>query len=388
MKCKTFALGDVFKITSGGTPTRKNEDFYKDGQIPWVKTGDLKTKYIYKTSENINQLGVENSSAKVFPKKTVLIAMYGATIGNCSLLGIESASNQACAAFLPNDSVIPEYLYYFLISIKDRLISLGVGGAQPNISVSILKQLRIPLPPLETQKKIAAVLDKAQELIDKRKEQLAKLDEFVQSVFLEMFGDPRPKRSNRRTIKLKELGDWKSGGTPSRDNTDYYKGTIPWYSSGDLNQMYIIDRNVEFITEKAIKESSAKMIEPGSLLLGMYDTAALKSSITLCSSSCNQAIAFAKLSTNLCNTVFVYIVIQLARDYYKRLQRGVRQQNMNLSMIKDIEIPLPPLGLQNQFAAIVEKTERQKALMQQSLAEMENNFNSLMQQAFKGELFQ
>jgi len=166
-------IGDLLSVSSGGTPSRKKSEYFVQGTIPWVKTGELKGKFANKPSECISQLGLDNSSAKLFPPKTVLLAMYGATIGACSILEFEAATNQACAALLPNDECNEVYLYYYLCSIKDDLIRKGVGGAQPNISAGLIKKIKIPLPPLVEQQKIAAILDaadalrqKGQQLID------------------------------------------------------------------------------------------------------------------------------------------------------------------------------------------------------------------------------
>ena len=378
-------IGDVFKVTSGGTPSRKKQEYYKNGTIPWVKTGDLKGKYANEPKEYITELALANSSAKIFPKNTVLLAMYGATIGACSILKIAAATNQACGAILPSEKCDHVYLYYYLKSINKELISKGVGGAQPNISGGIIKSTKIPLPPLDQQKKIAAILDAADAYRQKTKALIEKYDELTQSLFLDMFGDPVSNSKKLPKIKLGKLGKWQSGGTPSRSNSAYYDGEIPWLSSGELNQMYISDSK-EHITEQAIKESNTKLIAKGSILLGMYDTAALKSTINTEVVSCNQAIAYCKLDDRLVNTSFVYNIIQIGKEHYRRLQRGVRQKNLNLSMVKGIEVLFPPIKLQNQFAERVQAIEAQKAQAQASLAQAEDLFNSLLQRAFKGEL--
>ena len=177
-------LGELFKITSGGTPSKRNNKFYENGTIPWIKTGDLKEKNIVKSSEFITELAVKKSSAKLFPKNTVLIAMYGATIGATSILKIDATTNQACCAFLPNEEILPEFLYYYFKVNKSKIVSLGVGGAQPNISATILKNIKIPVFSLIKQQKIINILDKAQELIDKRKSQIEALDELIKSRFI------------------------------------------------------------------------------------------------------------------------------------------------------------------------------------------------------------
>ena len=187
-------LGEIFKISSGGTPDRKNSDYYTNGTIPWIKTGDLKERYVSRNVDYITEDGLNNSSAKLFPPKTVLVAMYGATIGACSILPYEASTNQACAAFLPNDKVLPTYLYYFLTSRKAKFIHDGVGGAQPNISAGYLKNVEFEVIPIQKQLEVVGRLNRVHELIALRKEQLAKLDQLVKSRFIKMFGsDNYPK---------------------------------------------------------------------------------------------------------------------------------------------------------------------------------------------------
>lgn len=384
---KLCKLGEIFKITSGGTPSRKKSEYFLRGDIPWVKTGDLKNKYVEFANEMLTKQGLANSSAKLFPRDTVLIAMYGATIGATSIMKISAATNQACAAFLPSKEVLPVYLYYFLLSSKRSFVSKGVGGAQPNISATILKSIKIPLPPLPIQQKIARVLDQADALRQRHRQIIHHYDQLAQSVFLDMFGDPVKNPKEWEIEKLGCFGNWRSGGTPSRKNSEYFKGNIPWLSSGELESMFLSSSN-EHITEAAIKNSAASIVEPPySLMLGMYDTAALKSTINTIACTCNQAIAFAKLDSERANVVFLYYLIQIGKEHYRRLQRGVRQKNMNLSMIKAMPVLHPPLALQNQFAEIIQTIEAQKQRQQQVLAQSEALFQSLLQRAFRGELF-
>ena len=151
-------LRDVGTWGSGGTPSRNRPEYY-DGGIPWVKTGELNNGCIYRTEESISEEALDNSSAKKYPKGTVLMAMYGATIGKCAILGIEAATNQACACVVPNPDTYNRFLFYYLLSQKEEFIKLGKGGAQPNISQTVIKQYPIRLPDLEEQVEIVRVLD-------------------------------------------------------------------------------------------------------------------------------------------------------------------------------------------------------------------------------------
>jgi type I restriction enzyme S subunit len=166
-------LGELGKWTSGGTPSRSNGKFYQ-GEIPWIKSGDLPDGAIRRIDESISNEAIQGSSAKVYPVGSLLVAMYGATIGKLGVTTCPAASNQACAALQASDqnrAIIP-YVFYYLLSKRDALIELGQGGAQPNISQTILKALPIPVAPLTEQQRIVAALD----------ERLSELDASVASL--------------------------------------------------------------------------------------------------------------------------------------------------------------------------------------------------------------
>ena len=159
-------LGDVCKTLSGGTPLKSKENYYNPPQIPWVNSGDLKVRNITKVDKFISEEGLKNSSAKIVPAKTVLVAMYGATAGQVSILDIPASTNQAVCSILPNEKINPIYLYYILSSKTKYLVDMSVGGAQPNISQGIIKNLQIPLPPMSVQEEIVKELDAYQAIID------------------------------------------------------------------------------------------------------------------------------------------------------------------------------------------------------------------------------
>lgn len=178
-------LGDIFEISSGGTPSKSHPEYY-GGDIPWVKTGDLKKEYLYEVEDFITEEGLKNSSAKMYESDTVLIAMYGATIGATSILKMNACTNQACAAFKKNEQVIPEYLYYFLRSQKDKFVKDGVGGAQPNISAGYLKKVEMELPSIDEQRIIVNILDKISNIIVNRNQEMISLDDLIKAGFVDL----------------------------------------------------------------------------------------------------------------------------------------------------------------------------------------------------------
>lgn len=156
---KTVRLGDVAKTSSGGTPKRGVSAYYGGG-IPWVKSGELGDSTVYETEETITEAGLKGSSAKLFPKGTLCVALYGATVGKLGILGIDAATNQAvCGIFLPPE-LDTYFSYYFLESKRRELIDMGKGGAQPNISQEIVRNIEILLPQVDEQRKIVSEIEK------------------------------------------------------------------------------------------------------------------------------------------------------------------------------------------------------------------------------------
>jgi type I restriction enzyme S subunit len=182
-------LGDIAKLESGGTPSRQKPEYWENGTIPWVKSGELNDGVIYDTEEKITELGLKNSSAKIFSKGTLLIALYGATVGKTGVLGIDASTNQAVCAIFPKSSDVfdSRFLQYCLIFYRSRLISQSSGGAQPNIYLYVLRDFRLPLPLLSEQQKIAEILSKWDEVIELKrgkKERLERMKKKVMDLLL------------------------------------------------------------------------------------------------------------------------------------------------------------------------------------------------------------
>lgn len=256
-------LGDICHTTSGGTPSRKKTSYY-NGNIPWVKSGELDRGLILDTEEKISEEAVKNSNAKVFPKGTLLIALYGATIGKLAFLGVDATTNQAICGIFRNDNIDSNYLYHFLFYKKPDLVKQGIGGAQPNISQGILKNLNLPIPPLPEQQAIVAKIEELFSELENGKQQLLaaqqQLKVYRQSLLNWAFEGKLSNKNGKddalpngwQVKKMGEVCETTSGGTPSRGNLKYYNGNIPWVKSGELNGGLILDTE-EKISEEAIK---------------------------------------------------------------------------------------------------------------------------------------
>lgn len=153
---KDVSINELCKISSGGTPSRSRKEYYEGGNIPWIKTGELNNDILFDTEEKITEEALKNSSAKVYKKGSIIIAMYGATIGKTAKLGVEASTNQACAVLfdIDNSMVITDYLWEYLQIQTDNLKKLAYGSAQPNLNAGIISNYPIPIPRIEKQKEI------------------------------------------------------------------------------------------------------------------------------------------------------------------------------------------------------------------------------------------
>ena len=160
-------VGEFTTVTSGGTPDRKNNEYWKNGKIPWVKTTELQNNELTEVEEFITQKGLDESSAKMMPKGTLLIAMYGQgkTRGMTAYLGIEASTNQACACILPSKEINQRYLWYYFILSYDKLRDLAKGGNQPNLNGNMIKSFPVLMPPIDMQNKYVSFVQQ----IDKSK---------------------------------------------------------------------------------------------------------------------------------------------------------------------------------------------------------------------------
>lgn len=156
---KWSVIGNVCKTGSGGTPLKLHKEYYEEGTIPWLRSGEVCNKYIDTTEMYITELGMENSSAKWFPENSVLVAMYGATAGQVGILKIRTTTNQAVCGIFPNEKFLPEFLYYSLLKAQKDLVSKATGNAQPNISQIKIRETAVPILSIDEQKKIVANLD-------------------------------------------------------------------------------------------------------------------------------------------------------------------------------------------------------------------------------------
>ena len=381
MKWEREALGQICSTSSGGTPNRKNKTFYVNGVIPWVKSGELRNNTIYFSEELITEEALKNSSAKVFPKGTLLIAMYGATIGKLAFLGIDAATNQAVCGIFKNPKVLLKYLYFYLLFQRPNLIKRGIGDAQPNISQTILKQLNVSYPAeIREQERIVArieelfsELDKAVETLNTTKQQLAVYRQAVLKEAFDVTSDVMP---------LGEYIDSIEGGKsfkcievpPQIGECGIVKVSSVTWGEFNENESKTCDRN-KFLPEKRIL--------PGDFLFSRANTLQLV----------GNCVIVKHISKQLLPQYALYFLrSKNGRQQIERLSTGNQESMRNIGQDRIRKILIPALDLCEQ-QRIVRAIEGRLSIcdqiektIEQSLQQAEALRQSILKQAFEGRL--
>ncbi len=382
-------LGEIFEIGSGGTPSKKNPEYY-NGNIPWIKTGDLKEKYLYKSEDYITELGLNNSSAKMCEPDTVLIAMYGATIGATSILKIPACTNQACATFKKSDKITPEFLYYFFRSQKERFVKDGVGGAQPNISAGYLKKIEIELLPLKKQNEITNTLDKLQSIVTHIRTQLEKLDLLVKARFVEMFGEPVHNTFQLPTMPMTnicEIIDGDRGKNYPKQEEFFSKEYCLFLNAKNVTKYGFNFSECLFITKEKDAILRKGKLQRGDVVLTTRGTlgnlAFYTKEIPFENIRINSGMVILRMNREVINETFFIEQFRMQVDDIKQsIASGSAQPQLPISTMNKINIITPELELQTQFADFVKQVDQSKSILQQELTQTQTLFDSLMQEYF------
>jgi type I restriction enzyme S subunit len=370
MKRQRASLGELCTLIKGKSPISKTQP----GPFPLVTTGEDR-----KTADTFQ-----------FDTEAVCIPLISSTgHGHASLKRVHYQSghfalaNLLAAALVNDRSMLsPRFLACYLTHAKDRLIvPLMTGAANMSLSIDRLATVPVEFPPLAEQQRIVRILAEATELQILRVKAHDRANQLMPAIFHDMFGDPTSNSNNWPLVTLDEIGDWASGGTPPRSRPEYFDGDIDWYSAGELTQLYL-GPSREKITSEAVSSTPAKLFKKGSLLIGMYDTAAFKMGILAKEAASNQACANVCLDSSRCLAEWLYTNLALMKEHFLRLRRGIRQQNLSLVMIRNFRIPLPPLEQQKEFTALVSKGLGIERAQKKTQKQLEGLSRALMYRVF------
>jgi len=391
-----LSLKDFCKTGSGSTPSRKELSKYYNGNIPWVKSGELKESIIFETEEYITEIALKETSVKLIPSGALLVAMYGATVGRVAILGIEATSNQEVCSIIPDELIADKrYLFYALRQQVPKWLNLRVGGAQPNISQQIIKDTKIPHPPLNEQIRIAQILDKADEIRQKRKQAIILTEELLKSTFLEMFGDHKLNQWELTTIEniiSNQKNSIRTGPFGSQLlHSEFVEQGIAVLGIDNAVNNYFTWGQKRFITEEKYKQLKRYTVKAKDVIITIMGTCGRCAIIpeNICLSINTKHLCCITLNYEKCLPEFLhsyFLIHPQSKHYLSKHTKGAIMDGLNMTIIKKMPIPLVPINLQKQYKNIYSHLnfilEKNKTFLQES----ENLFNSLLQKAFKGEL--
>lgn len=283
------------------------------------------------------------------------------------------------------------YLFHYLrqgrIRLEGERKMTGSAG-QRRVPRSFIENLRLRLPSLDEQRRIAAVLDKADALREKRRRAIEKLDSLLQSVFLDMFGDPVTNPKGWKVKKLGQIASFVGGGTPSRANPKFFEGDICWATSKDMKGEILLDTQ-EHITQEAIKQSATKLVPAGTILVVVKSKILLRYLPVLTTSvpACFGQDLKGIIPHNLSLTTYIARHIRVGQRSLLERARGVNTEGLTLEHLFNYKVMLPHKELIEQFTSIEMKLNVMKEKMIVSKEKADSHFHSLQQRAFNGELF-
>ena len=372
-------IEELTSVVTGGTPSTSKAEYWDEGDIPWLQSGCCQNCDVYEAEKYITQIGYDNSSTRMMPVDTVMIALTGATAGKIGYLNFEACGNQSITGILPCDELNQRYLYFYLISQRNKILADCIGGAQPHISQGYVKNMRVPVPTKEDQQSIVEKLKGLSAIISQRQKEIELLDDLIKARFVEMFGD----------LKINDK-EW-----PIVDFNDC--------ASIDTNMIHDFTgyENYPHIGIDCIEKDSGKLVgyrtiaEDG-VISGKYlftpnhiiyskirpnlNKVAMPDFEGLCSADAYPIL----VKDNVCTREYFGYVLRsdFFLDYILAFSNRTNLPKVNKNQVEGFRLPLPDYCVQEEFSYFVKQVDKSKAAVQKSLDETQLLFDSLMQKFF------
>ena len=385
-------IDEFTAVVTGGTPSTEKQEYWEGGDIPWLQSGCCQNCDVESAEKYITQEGYNNSSAKMMPADTVMIALTGATAGKVGYLRFQACGNQSITGILPCDSMDQRFIFYYLLSQRDKILADCIGGAQPHISQGYVKNILVPVPSIDEQKIIVKHLSIVSSIIKKKKQEIAMFDDLIKARFVEMFGDPSDNPMGWPVVNINEVigGKVSNGFFAKRD--DYCdNGNVQV-----LGVVNVVNRMYSGIEDLPKTNGTSADIAKYSVKYG--DMLFCRSS--LIAEGIGKASIVPENTDD--NVLFECHVIRLPLDLGKcfpefmqalsttdYFRRQIIAQSKTATMttigqdgILKSSIILPPIEKQREFYNFVKQVDKSKVAVQKALDEAQLLFDSLMQEYF------
>ncbi|MAX56914.1 MAG: type I restriction endonuclease subunit S [Alcanivoracaceae bacterium] len=397
---KLSTIEEISNVSSGGTPSRKN-DAYWNGTIPWVTTAEVKFKVIEDTSEKITEEGLANSSAKLFPVDTILMAMYGQgkTRGQVAKLGIKASTNQACAAIVLHPGYEVDYYYQFLVSQYENIREMANSGGQENLSGGIVKSIQVPVPPLPEQKKIAQILSTWDQAITTTEQLLANSQQQKKALMQQLLTGKK-RLLNQNGVRFG--GEWNDHYltdlaqvivSPVDKKTIEGELPVELCNYTDVYYNNRITRSLNFM------KATAKPSEIEKYTLQVNDVIITKDSETpgdiavpalvsedLDGVVCGYHLAIIRPIKECLSGEYLSYLFSMpkTRYYFFTLATGATRFGLSIGGINKAHFRLPPIEEQEKIAAVLSTADQEISALQHKLDTLKNEKKALMQQLLTG----
>jgi type I restriction enzyme S subunit len=393
---RAAALGDVCEVVSGATP-KTGVPKYWGGDVRWVTPNDMSRDHsqtLMGGERTLTRAGLSSCSARLFPAGSVIVSSR-APVGYVAIAGVEMCTNQGCKTAVPPPEIDSKYLYWYLTYAKPDLEARASGTTFKEISAKRFAETEFRWPGLEEQQRIVTILE----------DHLSRVDSAEHGLRASVQRSRQLRRSSLQaavaaarsagawTTTLGDIADVGTGATPRKSRRDFYEdGTVPWVTSADL-VTGVVDQPRQFITERAVHETSVKWIEPGAILVAMYGEGRTRGASALLGfrATTNQACATVQLHKEYSHLRdWVLLVLTAKYSEMRRMAAGGVQPNLNLGLVRSIPVPVPTEDLGKELIArtndILAAGERLQMDVRTAIDRAAVLRRSLLESAFSGSL--
>ena len=369
-------IGESCSVVSGGTPSRSKNQYWENGNIPWIKIGNIKSKYVNEYDELITEQGLNNSSAKLLKKGTILYTIF-ATLGEVGILDIEACTNQAIAGINITDSrITTDYLYYFLKSKKDYVNNIGRGVAQNNINLTTLKNFEIPLIDVDKQLNIVEILEKVERMIFLKEKEIEDLDLLIKARFIEMFGDAVDNPMEWKKRKLQEVvtDDCTISYGIVQTGNDQEDG-VPVFRPVDIVNKIPKLTELKKTTEEISNKYKRTILKGRELLItvraNIADTCIIDEEFKGC--NVGRGIVPIRIQEDIMVLEFLKYLLDSKHlnDDIKSKAKGITLIQLNMEDLREVELICPPIEKQMDFVEFAKQVDKSRFDIKKSITELE-----------------
>ncbi len=354
---------ELTTVVTGGTPSTEKREYWDNGSIPWLQSGCCQNCEVNSAGKYITQEGYDNSSTRMMPVDTVMIALTGATAGKVGYLNFAACGNQSITGILPCGALNQRYLFYYLISQRDKILADCVGGAQVHISQGYVKNIKVPVLSLVEQEQVVEVLTQLNSIISMRRKEIGLLDTLVKSRFAEMFGDPI---RNPKGWKVVTIGDIVTEVRYGTSKPAVEGGKYPYLRMNNLTADGHLDLNDLKYIDISDDEVEKCVVRKGDVLFNRTNSIDLVGKTAVFDLQDDMVIAGYIIRVRLNEKILPevlsqYMNLEALKDILRSMAKGaVNQANINAQELQSIRVYVPDIELQKQFVEMKDQVDKSK----------------------------